>query len=315
MKQKSSQRRDDTMNIPSTFLARCPASRRGFSFAEVMFAVIILGIGFIMVAAIFPVAIQQTRLTVDESTAAAVARQATAVLQQVVVGSEDAVPDPANPGQFKPLFPPTVTGTGLNVFSIRTVGFSPINPFMPQPLLWDTLKGNLISTSDRRFAWTAAYSRQTGSPFIQVYIFVLQQRNRPLFEQQDFHVNAPYFNLQPRRISIQVTPAGGSNPDPDLITITQNGRFAAEGTFVVTAGSNPNNAGRVYRLGAYRGPGGGGERYEVDPGYDVPDTALGGAYVGDAWIVGRGFDPTNPNPVPTGPAMDVAFYTTYLTVN
>jgi hypothetical protein len=30
-----------------------------------MFAVIILGIGFIMIAAIFPVAIQQSKLTVD----------------------------------------------------------------------------------------------------------------------------------------------------------------------------------------------------------------------------------------------------------
>jgi hypothetical protein len=289
--------------------------RHGFSFTEVMFAVIVLGIGFIMVAAIFPVAIQQTRLTVDESTAAAVARQASTVLEHLAVGSENAVPDPANPGKFKPLFPPTVTGTGLNVFSIRTTGFSPINPNMPQAQLWDMLKGSLISASDPRFAWTAVYSRRTGSPFIQVYIFILQQRSRSLFERQDLYTNAPYFNLQPRRITIQVTPAGAGSSDPDTITVTQNARFVAEGAFVVTAGSNPSNAGRVYRLATYHGvASGGGDQYDVDPSYDVPDAALGGAYVGDAWVVGRGFEPTNPNPVATGAAMDIAIYSTYLTV-
>src|SRR3954453_9704583 len=67
------------------FLATRPrASRRrgGFSFAEVMFAVIVLGVGFIMVAAIFPVAIQQTKTTADETTAAAAVRGATMQLGQ-----------------------------------------------------------------------------------------------------------------------------------------------------------------------------------------------------------------------------------------
>src|SRR5579862_4528540 len=41
--------------------------RRGFSFVEVMFAVIILGIGFIMVSAMFPVAIQQTQMNVEDA--------------------------------------------------------------------------------------------------------------------------------------------------------------------------------------------------------------------------------------------------------
>jgi type II secretory pathway pseudopilin PulG len=41
--------------------------RRGFSFVEVMFAVIVLGIGFIMVSAMFPVAIQQTQSNVEDS--------------------------------------------------------------------------------------------------------------------------------------------------------------------------------------------------------------------------------------------------------
>lgn len=49
-------------------IANLPSIRyRGFSFVEVMFAVIILGIGFIMVSAMFPVAIQQTQMNVDDA--------------------------------------------------------------------------------------------------------------------------------------------------------------------------------------------------------------------------------------------------------
>src|SRR4051794_14613443 len=63
----------------STFRAR------GFSFTEIMFAVIILGIGFIMVAAIFPVAIQQAKSTTEETSAAALARGMANKLDRVFV--------------------------------------------------------------------------------------------------------------------------------------------------------------------------------------------------------------------------------------
>src|SRR6478672_4135434 len=48
--------------------------RGGFSFPEVLFAVAVLGIGFIMVAAIFPVAIMQTQAALEESTGTTVVR-------------------------------------------------------------------------------------------------------------------------------------------------------------------------------------------------------------------------------------------------
>src|SRR3978361_1570675 len=62
---------------PSCLRASVPPclSRTAFSFAEVMFAVVILGIGFIMIAAIFPVAMQQSQATNDESIAAAISRE------------------------------------------------------------------------------------------------------------------------------------------------------------------------------------------------------------------------------------------------
>ena len=62
------------MDLRLDNVARRPVMRRtvrcGFTLTEIMFAVIILGIGFIMVAAIFPVALQQAKTTTEEVTAA-----------------------------------------------------------------------------------------------------------------------------------------------------------------------------------------------------------------------------------------------------
>lgn len=59
---------------PTSFL------RRAFSIVEVLFAVMILGIGFILVAAMFPVAIQQTQATVDETRCRFVAQNGVAAV-------------------------------------------------------------------------------------------------------------------------------------------------------------------------------------------------------------------------------------------
>ncbi len=52
--------------------------RHGFSFVEILFAVMILGIGFIMVAAMFPVAIKQTDEAIQETTTANAAKEGAA---------------------------------------------------------------------------------------------------------------------------------------------------------------------------------------------------------------------------------------------
>ncbi len=57
--------------------------RPGFSFIEVLFAVILLGIGFIMIAGIFPVAIQQTAAVSNETQGTAVIRDAIKKIQAV----------------------------------------------------------------------------------------------------------------------------------------------------------------------------------------------------------------------------------------
>src|SRR5437764_5048145 len=77
-------------------MTRC-CNRSGYSFPEVMFAVVVLGIGFIMLAAVFPVALQQSKQTLDETRATAIARQAVNCLQQIAY-DPIALPADAPPG-------------------------------------------------------------------------------------------------------------------------------------------------------------------------------------------------------------------------
>src|SRR4051794_18261964 len=72
-------------------------SPSGFSLTEVMFAVIVMGIGFIMVAAMFPVTISQSRLTVEETTAAALGRNAFAATSLTAQGGDLVTPGPLLP--------------------------------------------------------------------------------------------------------------------------------------------------------------------------------------------------------------------------
>src|SRR3954462_7619634 len=76
---------------PSSLL---PRSRRGFTFTEVMFAVILLGIGFIMLAGMFPVAIQQTQTNVEESKGSTIARSAAHYMEEAL--TIDDVPPTGN---------------------------------------------------------------------------------------------------------------------------------------------------------------------------------------------------------------------------
>src|SRR5690348_14322699 len=57
--------------------------RRGFSFPEVMFAVILLGLGFIMVAAIFPVAIRQSQANLEDTAGVSVVKDGEVVMENM----------------------------------------------------------------------------------------------------------------------------------------------------------------------------------------------------------------------------------------
>jgi hypothetical protein len=173
--------------------------RRGFSFTEILFAVMILGIGFIMVAAMFPVAIRQTQWTVEQTTGASMARSAVTDIGQM----NGSVTFPAN--TLSLLNPYTTTsfpltagrtvaydGTAIGIFAQAPGPFWPAAPFpapfanpipgsLPPALLpgslpvltnplpsavptysasfWTNLSGNLILPTDSRYAWVPVYNR------------------------------------------------------------------------------------------------------------------------------------------------------------
>jgi type II secretory pathway pseudopilin PulG len=184
------------------------SSRPGFSFTEILFSVIILGIGFIMVAAIFPVAIQQGKVTTEEGTAAGVAREALSYLGQAGANS-DSIPD----SQGGPLFPATGDGysSAVNppnpglVFSLRdpqpSGALHPLdgaaapgnNPLLPGMTistdnLWNRLNLSLVVPSDQRYAFVGLYrrngnpaDRRTWSPFVQAWFIPVTARSRTVY--------------------------------------------------------------------------------------------------------------------------------------
>jgi prepilin-type N-terminal cleavage/methylation domain-containing protein len=127
--------------------------RHGFSFIEVLFALAVLAVGFIMIAAIFPVAIRQTEATVDAAAAQTVADHATQSILAVAKSSD--LPD-----------------TGGRISRL------------PAPVL-QRLAGSFIYPSDPRYAFTAAYER-TGSNDPIVYLYILRSREESTFDPAKF---------------------------------------------------------------------------------------------------------------------------------
>jgi Tfp pilus assembly protein PilV len=252
---------------------------RGFNFTEVMFAIIILGIGFIMVAAIFPVALQQAKTTSEEIGAATIARGAASAIEAAMsdkAGTSTVAKDATN-----------VVPTGPGPISI------PPKPALVQQIstiipgggvsLWNSVCGNMINADDPRYAWTFVYRREgladdasTWQSVAQVYIFPLQARAAAQFATTD---DAPFQgaalpasayvpNLMPRPVQVVILDEKTTGLNVDLIAfdlaspppgpLRNNVEAAAEGAYVVIANDKLAAAnqgrmnGRVYRLGARR---------------------------------------------------------------
>ncbi len=115
-------------------------SALGFSIVEVMFAIMILGIGFILVAAMFPVAIQQTQATVDETRARVAAQNGVSSLTMA----------------FRNLS----VGNKLleNAHPAYAVGFPAALTAPPPATAFQELYQSIqIDVANPRYAWTALY--------------------------------------------------------------------------------------------------------------------------------------------------------------
>ncbi len=255
-----------------------PKFRRAVTFTEILFAVALLGIGFVLLAGMFPVAIQQTQNTVEEGVGANTAMAAVRCFEQV---------DPS-------LLVPT---NGV---------VSPCDSAM-----WPRIAGNLVNQQDLRFAWVPLYRREPHWDHAQVIMIAVQCRNASGFGPADI-VNAGSFppNLMARPVDIAGLAADQvafANPQTNLPDLT--GGLAPGGFILIAEGST---AGCVYRLGTqidryhyYFSPGE-GPKY---PSELIPPSNV----TVRAYFVGRGYDYPNmgaSQPAFAGPAMDITAYTT-----
>ncbi len=284
--------------------------RSAFTFIEVMFAVILLGIGFIMVAAMFPVAISQTRANVEETAGSIIAPGAVGALNRSLT---DRLAPPTGP----------VNAIGA-VWSFRDSRMAAAYTQARADALWNAVRGNTIQTRDDRYGWVPMFKRNDGDSYAQVIIIGVQNRNRERYvapvdvtrPPNDGPNDAPA-TLEPRLFDYTLTP-GASASDPDTITFS-NGPLDAlgAGAYVVistdTSTTNPGRAnGYIYRLG---NSGSGTGTWELAPGNDTKNVSYpGGATLqGKAFVVGRGRDaPGNAGSYYAGTAQDVCVYTTFI---
>ncbi len=312
--------------------------RAGYSFTEVMFAVVVLGIGFIMIAAMFPVAIQQSKATQEETNAAAIARGAVSYIDSIAFTRYDAGGLPTL-GQNMPPTEATALATPAPVQPFDRIG-TLATAGAPAGHGWRVItNGQLINANDRRYAFVPFYSREFDAKHAQVIIIVTQVRARSQYDSTDYTPGTgnPRPNLLPRPVEIEITDGVG-NTQTDWITFDGAGADAiAEGTYVVVSNS-PADApvpagafnGRIYRVGLRATVTDGIDppdplnTWELQPGNDFTPLPAGvPGPVGDwdmpantqAWVVGREYDlETTTAGDFRGLAQDIAVYSSFIAV-
>lgn len=247
--------------------AHCP---RGFSFVEILFAIAILGVGFIMIAGVFPVAIQQTKLTQEEATAQVVETNANALMSGAFVSG---VP----------------TGT-----TAWTGGWN-----------WDRnvfqmdIDASRITASDPRYAWIPLYQYYGGSPrTLQFVPIVVQARNTQTFDPVPGDTDSAQMKQRYENVLKSLVPV------PCKLTVT-NGGTQIEFKEFFWDGSSEDEAGKAVVEGAVIALRSGSTKI-VRLGLKVSDKVWNleagstfGKDIGtasapvEAWLIGRGLaDPT-----------------------
>ncbi len=280
---------------PATASARPSTGvRTAFTFTEILFSLIILGIGFIMLAAIFPVALQQTKVSTEDTTSAAIARSALRYMEDLgqQKKSDGTAQLASTSGVVKPI-----------IANDSTDGVAPKR--------WDAISGNMIVPNDPRFAWVPLYSRASGSPFAQIFVFVEQVRgDRAQFDSGDLTGTTP--NLQARTIKVvSIKYTDGTDLNVATLDKTSSALNAiGEGSYLIVS-----TTGRIYRLAAQlANDSSGNPRWQIAPGYELKsDGTEDLTSATDAFVVGR-FS-TDGGATATGPVQDIGCYTSFVRVN
>lgn len=211
--------------------------RTGISFIEVLFSIMILGIGFIMVAAIFPVAASQNLATYDQTMASQMAEASARHLESMatmVTMPQTMTPDVlGSSSAFSFWRSPAMIWSFYDERYANAVKTALANyPAPERETAWAAVKGNMISSNDPRYAWTAVYSRDYGDPEVkgiipygQVFVFALRNRIRAAYTTEDVdgvpgNANSRLFpELRPKEVSVLLREGTGADgvPAPDII--------------------------------------------------------------------------------------------------
>jgi hypothetical protein len=265
-------------------LRRRVGRRSGFSFAEVMFAVVILGIGFILISAIFPIAAEQSLATGDEAVAAQLAKSAIDTIRSET--TSDDFPD----------------------------SLGAMRPFSDDIGLWSKVSSSIIDSNDHRYACIPFYCRNgRDAPLVQITILIVRRCIHDSYTSDDL-LGA----LQPRAVSItSITPAGDGTLTACIFRDQGNSpneppmyQSVADGCFLVMLSSDA--AGRTFRVGHLVAQDAESEFYSLVPGSGAgADGSI--PSMTSAAIVGRDYaDVANPGAGYAGPSQDIAVYTTLM---
>jgi type II secretory pathway pseudopilin PulG len=332
---------------------------RGFSFTEILFAVMILGIGFIMVAAMFPVAIRQTEANSRETITASVGRSSAEYLSKMALVQW---PPGAAAGAFtESILRPTLTsapplasimipagqtsfvipGQVWSMFDSRdtvTSGVLAHNAFV-----WQSVCNNAIVPGDPRYAWVGMWKRDfiatgppgapaTGmiyGPSAQIILIGIKSTIRPAYLSTDVQ-NPPTATCPflPHLLAAQIS-RSATGYSTAVITSTNNpiNSPLAEGAYIVISddsytATNQHGVftGRIFRLGTFISRAGRKYTYQLLPGSDLTPgdaatmTSLGFPATLNVTVLLVGAAPATTTTF-SGPAQDVAVYTTYVQTN
>jgi prepilin-type N-terminal cleavage/methylation domain-containing protein len=268
--------------------------RRGFSFTEVIFAVVILGIGFIMTASIFPVAIEQTRSNADEAVAAGLSRDLVNCIASSVHADVYAAADPG--------------GTNAGV----------TQPFSSSQFLYPEVVGSLIDNSDPRYACVPFFCESAPNGTVKVIVLVVRRWVRDAYTPADLDADLAPQNINVNSITRQSDGTGVIEISCDPVSDPQGySKRVAPGTFVVISNFNSSEpSGRAFRVTSIRSQTNESVFWNLDPSAGLlPGESFGsdGGAVIKASVIGRDLlDPTNPDGGYTGPSQDVGIFTTFL---
>ena len=316
----------------TTGRSRLRLGRSGFTFLEVLFAVIVLGIGFIMVAAMFPAAIRQTQSTVEDSAAGSVWID---MHRKFIEMAKDPVAPGAtvvSPYYLDTNLVPTGPVNQSKVFSFNDARLTQAQRWA----LWRVVGPNLLFEADARYACVPLYRREApiagapagtiGAPEAQLFLFPVHSRNKPEYDVNDLsgpsQTAKTMSNLDPTRFTAKVMKPTAGSPLPTIVFtqifdynrqlqkspsgVTEDSPLAPGAYVVVSDCPQPVKNGSIYRLGA-RVQSTDPTTYFITPdSQGASDVYQAGfaSYTADVFVVGRGIS-TQGGATFDGPAQDL----------